>query len=125
MLAEERTKLRALPCDDFPAYDRKLVKVGRTPHIRFDLNDYSVPARLVRSTVEVLADHERVRIVSNGKVEAEHHRSFDRRASIEDPSHTEEVRAYKRKAQRPTGGARLHANAPASELLLTRGAERG
>lgn len=125
VLAEERTKLRALPSDDFPAYDRKLVKVGRTPHIRFDLNDYSVPAKLVRSTVEVLADHQRVRIVSEGAVQAEHKRSFDRRATIEDPRHTEEVRAYKRKAQRPAGGARLNAAAPSAELFLTRGAERG
>src|SRR5690606_7856144 len=56
VLAEERTKLRPLPGDHFPAYDRKLIKVGRTPYIRFDLNDYSVPARCVRSSVEVLAD---------------------------------------------------------------------
>ena len=125
VLAEERTKLRPLPADEFPSYDRTQVKVGRTPHIRFDLNDYSVPAKLVRSMVEVLADHQRVRIVRDGRLEAEHQRSFDRRSSIEDPRHTEEAREYKRKARQPSGGRRLNAAAPSSELFLTRGAERG
>ncbi len=44
VLTEEREHLRRLPPDAFPAYDRRNVRVGRTPHIRFDLNDYSVPA---------------------------------------------------------------------------------
>src|SRR5690606_24263768 len=74
---------------------------------------------------EVLADHQRVRVVKDGQVLAEHQRSFDRRANIEDPRHTEEIREYKRKAQRPSGGRRLHTAAPSSELFLSRGAERG
>jgi transposase len=125
VMIEERERLRALPADAFPAYERKPVRVGRCPYIRFDLNDYSVPSKHVRSTVEVLADHKKVRIVSEGQVVATHDRSFDRHADIQDPRHTEEILEFKRQARRPSGGHRLHAAAPSSELFLTRGAERG
>ncbi len=46
----------------FPPEEREEVTVGRTPYVRFDLNDYSVPADYVRRTLVVLATEERVRI---------------------------------------------------------------
>jgi hypothetical protein len=38
--------------------ERLAVKVGKTPYVRFDLNDYSVPHTHVRRTLTVLADPE-------------------------------------------------------------------
>ena len=42
--AAERPKLMPLPDDAFPAHDRVDVRVGKQPYVRFDRNDYSVPA---------------------------------------------------------------------------------
>lgn len=125
VFAEEQGKLRALPADPYPAYDRKTVAVGRTPWLRFDTNNYSVPPKYVRRHVDVLADHERVRVVADGQLIAEHQRSFDRRANIEDPSHTEALKTFKRKARQASAGDRLRAAAPSAEEFLHRGAERG
>jgi len=122
---EEQGKLRGLPADPFPAHERKSVSVGRTPWVRFDKNDYSVPAKYVRRSLDVLADHERLRIVADGKIVAEHPRSFDRRASIEDPAHTAELKAFKRKARQASSGDRLRAAAPSVEKFLHLAATRG
>jgi hypothetical protein len=43
VFAEERDKLLPLPGDAFPADERVEVEVGKTPYVRFDLNDYSIP----------------------------------------------------------------------------------
>jgi len=32
-----------LPANGYPTEERKQVSVGKTPYVRFDLNDYSVP----------------------------------------------------------------------------------
>lgn len=125
VFSEERERLRALPSDPFPAHERKPVSVGRTPWIRFDKNNYSVPAKYVRRSLDVIADHERVRIVADGHVVAEHERSFDRRASIEDPAHTAELKILKRKARQASGSDRLRAAAPSAEDFLCRASQRG
>jgi hypothetical protein len=41
--AQERTRLLALPDDGFPTDEVKAVVAGKTPYVRFDLNDYSIP----------------------------------------------------------------------------------
>lgn len=125
VFSEEQGRLRALPSDPFPAHERKPVSVGRTPWIRFDKNNYSVPAKYVRRTLDVLANHDRIRIVADGKVVAEHPRSFDRGASVEDPEHTAELKTFKRKARQASGGDRLRAAAPSVEDFLCRAATRG
>src|SRR6186713_3340898 len=51
----EQSRLRALPAEPFPAQERLIVRAPKTPYIRFDLNDYSIPHTHVRRTLEVLA----------------------------------------------------------------------
>ena len=60
-----------------------------SPHARieFDANRYSVPPRLVRQTVTIRADGREVRIVHQGKVVAQHVRSYQRRQLIVLPEH--------------------------------------
>jgi hypothetical protein len=53
------------------------VKVGKTPYVRFDLNDYSVPHEQVLQTLTVVADPLQVRIVDGQTVLATHRRSYD------------------------------------------------
>lgn len=43
--------------------ERLAVDVGKTPHVRFDLNDCTVPHTHVRRTLSVLADDRRVRVL--------------------------------------------------------------
>jgi hypothetical protein len=123
--AEERSRLRRLPDDAFPAHDRVEVKVGRTPYVRFDRNDYSVPHDHVRRTLVVLATPETLRILDGDVEVARHARSFDRRAVIEDPAHHEALVAWKRKARAARGMDRLRHAVPSSPSLLEGAGRRG
>jgi transposase len=121
---EERALLLALPGSALDCHERLEVRIGKTPYARFDLNDYSVPAQYVRRTLAVLADTERVRIVDGINVVAEHTRSYDRGAQIEDSSHIEELVAHKRAARgHALTGTLIHA-APQVQALLAQAAER-
>jgi hypothetical protein len=82
---KERALLLPLPQTPFPTDERRELAVGKTPYVRFDHNDYSVPHELVGQTVVVVASLETVRIMHRGAVVAEHERSFDRHRQIEDP----------------------------------------
>jgi transposase len=121
----ERGNLRVLPGDPFPAEERQEVTVGKTPYVRFDRNDYSVPHTLVRKTLVVSATLEVVRVLDGAAVVATHPRSFDKDQVIEDPRHIEDLVQEKRKARKERGVDRLHRAAPDSEEFLVRLAARG
>ena len=122
---KERSLLLPLPHTPFVTDERRELTVGKTPYIRFDHNDYSLPHELVRRTVVVVASLQTVRIMHRGVVVAEHDRSFDRRRQIEDPEHIERLVEHKRQARSHRGMDRLTAAAPASRDLLTLLAQRG
>ncbi|HWQ23109.1 MAG TPA: IS21 family transposase [Gaiellaceae bacterium] len=122
---EERPKLLALPPNPFATEERREVAVGKTPYVRFDGNDYSVPHALVRRVLVVLATPETVRILHGGEVVATHARSYDRHARVEDPAHVEALVQEKRAARKHRAQDRLAHAAPSSRTLLERLAERG
>ena len=122
---EEKPRLRSLPDDAFPAHDRVEVKVGRTPYVRFDKNDYSVPHDHVRRILTVLATPETVRVLDGEQEVASHERSFDRKAQIENPEHIEALVAWKREARASRGIDLLRHAAPSSQPLLEGAAKRG
>lgn len=124
-LAQEQPQLLALPEHPYPVLERVVVKVGKTPYVRFDLNDYSIPHTHVRRHLVVLAEPERVRVVDATTVLAEHPRSYDKGASIEDPAHLEALVRTKRAARQHRATDRLAHAAPAARTLLVRAAERG
>lgn len=123
--AFEKTMLRALPLTPFEAWERVLAKVGRTPYVRFDTNDYSIPATHVRREVLIQADHQTVRVLVDGELACEHKRSYDRRSTIVNPEHQKTLLEFKRRAKSGAGMHRLTSAAPAAELMLKRAAERG
>ena len=88
--------------------------MGKTPYVRFDHNDYSVPHELVRHTVVVLASLNTVRIMHRDTVVAKHRRCFERCRQIENPAHIERLVQQKRQAREHRGLDRLTAAAPAS-----------
>ena len=123
--AKEQALLLPLPPTPFPTDERREVLVGKTPYVRFDHNDYSVPHELVRQVVVVVASLSTVRILHRGAVVAEHPRCFDRRQQIENPAHIARLVEHKRQARVHRGLDRLAAAAPASRELLACLAQRG
>ena len=122
---QERGRLLALPDDDFPAHDRIEVRVGKQPYARFDRNDYTVPHDRVRRTLVVVTTPQTVRILDGDEVVAEHDRSFDRGAQVENPSHLAALTAHKREAREQRGMDRLHHMVPSSAKLIEGAARRG
>jgi hypothetical protein len=117
--------LLTLPEETFPAAERVIGQVHKTPYVRFDLNDYSVPHTHVRCTVEVLATVDTVRIFDGSTLIASHPRSYDRGAQIERPEHIEALEAQKRAGRAHRAIDRLHYAAPSAADLFQLAAERG
>jgi transposase len=125
VFGEERSRLLALPDNPAPLLEQVAASVGKTPYVRFDLNDYSVPHTHVRRMLTVLASPHEVRIVDGGTLLARHKRSYDKGAQIEEPAHVRALVEEKRAAHQHRGNDRLARAAPASQALLERAAERG
>ena len=122
---QEHPRLLALPDNPYPTDERVAVKVGKTPYVRFDLNDYSIPHTHVRRTLEVVASPVQIRVLDGATVLATHPRSYDKGRQIEDPAHIEALGARKRQAREHRAVDRLAHAAPASRRLLAAAAERG
>jgi hypothetical protein len=126
---EEKSKMIALPSDDFPVEERVSVHVGKTPYVRFDKNDYSVPHTHVRRDLVVVATDERVRVLDPddlvGKPLADHPRSFDRDQRVEQPEHLLALIDRKRHANQSRGFSRLFSVVPSSRAMMEKIAERG
>jgi transposase len=125
VFAEEAGRLLALPDNPAPLLERVTVSVGKTPYVRFDLNDYSIPHTHVRRVLSVLADPHEVRIVDGAEVLAVHRRSYDKDAQIEAAAHVQALAEQKHAARQHRATDRLAHAVPASQTLLARAAERG
>jgi len=121
----EQAKLLALPEREYALAERRAVTAGKTPYVRFDLNDYSVPHTHVRRALSVLADERRVRILDGAQELASHVRSWDRGQQIEQPVHVQALIDHKRAARAHRACDRLAQAAPASVEFLRQAAERG
>jgi hypothetical protein len=121
----EQTSLLAVPETAYPSEERVAVKVGKTPYVRFDLNDYSIPHTHVRRTLSVVADLLQVRVLDGAQLLASHSRSYDRGQQLEIATHIQTLIEHKRQARRHRGADRLAKAAPASQTLLTRAGARG
>lgn len=123
--AEEQPKLLPVPQTSFVTEDQASGRIGKTPYVRFDRNDYSVPHQLTRHTFEIRATLERVRVLVGSEVVADHPRSFDRGQRIEDPIHLDGLKKAKGEMRRHRGMDRLTRAVPSSQQLFVRVAERG
>jgi transposase len=122
---KEKLAMLSLPDAPYPAYDRKSVQVGKTPYVRFDGNDYSIPHEFVRQTLLVEATLERVRIINGIKVLADHERSFDKGRLVEESKHIDGLVAEKRNASSARGLNRILNVVPSSKAFFKIAAERG
>jgi hypothetical protein len=117
-LALERPRLLPLPEHPAPTDLVRAVTSGKTPYVRFDRNDYSIPHTHVRKTLSLVASGALVRVL-DGPVElARHARSYDAGQQIENESHLAALTADKRKAREHRGRNRLFAVCPAAKAFL-------
>ena len=122
---EERPRLLPLPKVPYPVEHCLAVSVGKTPYVRFDKNDYTVPHDRVVRTLEVRATPETVRILEQGLVIATHERSYEQGKQIEGPKHIEALQQQKQDAGLHRGIGYLHNRIPRSQAFLLKLAERG
>lgn len=122
---EEKQKLLPLPDYPFPCHECTPVAVGKTPYVRFDKNDYSVPHKHVRTSLVVRACTQHVRIFDGIDLVACHPRCWDRGQQIENPEHIAALVKQKAKARRERGLDRLARAVPSAEKLLEVAATRG
>ena len=121
----ERPSLMKLPEHDYAVAERVQVHAGKTPYVRFDLNDYSIPHTHVRRTLTVLAEPECLRVLDGATALATHRRSWDRGAQIEQEAHVQALVEHKRGARTHRATDRLTQAVPAVAELLQRAAARG
>ncbi len=122
---EEQPKLLPLPATPYSTDERREVKVGKTPYVRFDCNDYSVPHTLVRQPLIVVASLDTVRVLQGNDEVARHARSYDRGAIVEEKAHVQALVEAKHAAGEHRGMTRLSHAAPTTQKLLEKLAERG
>ncbi len=121
----EQPKLLAMPETAYATDEQVEVKVGKTPYVRFERNDYSIPHTHTRKTLLVVASPTEVRVMDGGECIATHPRSYDKGQQIENPKHIEVLIQHKRHAREHRGKDRLAHAAPTSQKLLEQAAERG
>jgi hypothetical protein len=127
--SEERSKLIPLPKNPFYSYDRRIVSVGKTPYVRYDLNDYSVPSKYVMRKLDLCAGENIIEIYDGINKIAEHLRSYSKQDVIENPDHIDDILKYKKRAIQGSVLHRITTLVPDAEyfieILVNRGENTG
>jgi transposase len=124
-LAHERTLLLQLRDTKYPCEERYEVRVGKTPYIRFDLNNYSLPHQYTQSVVTIIASEKTVRIVVSTEEIARHDRCYSRGVTISATEHLEALRNFKHKARESVyGNHYITQYVPSAQALLLRLTQR-
>lgn len=115
---QEQASLLRLPDNPFDTHERRPVRAAKTPYVRFDLNDYSIPHHYVQKPLSVSADLVRVHILDGDQCIADHRRCFGKGEQIEREDHINALWLEKTHAALHRGQDRLsHASAHAPALL--------
>lgn len=120
VLAEEKTRLLALP-DPLPHTHLALpLPVDKTAFVYFDANKYSVPSTYADKTLLLYADDSSVSFHDNGEEVAHHARCWGRNQRIEAPEHRAALLEEKRAAREAKGRDRLCLEIPGFDILQER-----
>jgi transposase len=86
---EEKSRLIALPTHPYFVAEQKIVRSAKTPYVRYDLNDYSIPFGLVKKPLTLIANESSIQILDGQSVVACHKRSYSRGERITKCEHFE------------------------------------
>lgn len=125
LLGEERLRLLPLPAHPMDCGRVLGVTSGKTPYVRFDLNDYSIPHTHVKKPLTLVAEEHAVRVLDGNAELARHVRSYDRGKVIEIPAHIAALARDKRRAHELRGRDRLRSVCLHADALLDALALRG
>jgi len=121
----EQPSLLTLPDNPFDTRETVVVRARKTPYIRFDLNDYSIPHQQVQKALSVNADLETVRIIDGTELIAEHPRCFAKGEQIEQEVHINALWLAKTHAKLHRGQDRLSQASAHIPVVLQQSIERG
>lgn len=76
---------------------RAATRLARDHYIRLDSNDYSVHPAVIGRRIEVVADLDRVRVLCDGRIAADHERIWAWHQTISDPEHVAAAKSLRRK----------------------------
>src|ERR1700687_2158600 len=95
-IVADRHAMLALP-PVAPVSGRRLAtRLARAHYVRLVSNDYSVHPSVIGRRIEVIADLERVRVLCDGRVVADHERLWAWHQTISDPHHVTPARTLRR-----------------------------
>ncbi len=75
---------------------RSFTRLARDHYIRLDSNDYSVHPAVIGRRIEITADLDRVRVLCEGRVVADHERAWAWHQTMTDPAHLAAAKALRR-----------------------------
>ena len=75
---------------------RSSTRLARDHYVRLDSNDYSVHPGAIGRRIEVVADLDRVQVLSEGRVVADHERVWAWHQTLNDPGHIEAAKVLRR-----------------------------
>jgi transposase len=87
LLEEDRQSMHPLPSKPFEARRVETGKSNSLSLVRFHCNDYSVPTKYAHRKVTIIGSIDRVRVVADSHVIAEHVRDWDKENIHYDPVH--------------------------------------
>jgi len=124
-LDDERPRLLPLPKHPFVCEYIRATSSGKSPYVRFDGNDYSIPHALVRKPLTLVASDTLVRVLDGDVVVARHVRSWEKGRQIEDEAHLAALAETKRRAREHRGRNRVIAVCPSAQTFLEKVALHG
>ena len=92
-IAADRAAMIALPPVAPVTGWHRTARLPRDYYVRLDGNDYSVDPAVIGRRVEVTADLERVRVLCEGRMVADHGRCWAKHQTLTDPAHLEAAKA--------------------------------
>jgi hypothetical protein len=99
-ITADRQAMLALPPVAPATGWRSSARLARDHYVRLDANDYSVHPAVIGRRIEVIAGLDRVRVLSGGRVAADHERSWAWHQTITDPGHLAAARAMRHERAR-------------------------
>jgi len=95
-IGADRAAMIALPPVPPSTGWRSATRLPRDHYIRLDSNDYSVHPGVIGRRIEVIADLHRVRVLSEGRIVADHERAWAKHQTISDPEHLAAAKLLRR-----------------------------